>query len=388
LPGLAGVTATYTYDARGQRTQMTVTEGGVTTTSTYTYEGLTLLSVATAASDGTTSSVTYLADSSGRPYGGVFASSESTAVAFGIVTTDRGDVRALTDELGAAFAFYAYDAYGNPRDAQTRATSLDATTSAEVAGANVLRYAGYAYDAHAGLYYCSARYYDPATASFITKDPAKADGEESAYQYCGGDPVGKVDPSGEVAVARGGGSKSKWKRTTVKFTSRAWGLGGDGLAGRAAILWPEGFTITVNATISWGLLPTGRLMIGAKVDYWVGVTPGWTGYGEIAVGVGTNSRQPTWLGRVSVQGRRGTAYHARFGVAVVSDRWVSSLVLKASEHGTCALPLHPNGSKTVPSYNPFGTKRPSTPAATRTVPATRASVEPWASAAPPRGILY
>ena len=117
-------------------------------------------------------------------------------MAFGIVTTDRGDVRALTDELGVAFAFYAYDAYGNPRACQTRATSLDATTSAEVASANILRYAGYAYDAHSGLYYCSARYYDPATASFITKDPAKADGEESAYQYCGGDPVGRVAPSG------------------------------------------------------------------------------------------------------------------------------------------------------------------------------------------------
>jgi RHS repeat-associated protein len=44
--------------------------------------------------------------------------------------------------------------------------------------------------------YCSQRYYDPATASFITKDPAKADGKGSAYQYCGGDPVGQVDPSG------------------------------------------------------------------------------------------------------------------------------------------------------------------------------------------------
>jgi hypothetical protein len=42
---------------------------------------------------------------------------------------------------------------------QTRATaSLGAATSAEIAGGNV----------------------------------------ESAYQYCGGDPVGKVDPSGET----------------------------------------------------------------------------------------------------------------------------------------------------------------------------------------------
>jgi RHS repeat-associated protein len=59
-----------------------------------------------------------------------------------------------------------------------------------------LRYAGYAFDAHSGLYYCSQRYYDPMTMQWMTKDPARADGEESAYQYCGGDPVGRVDPSG------------------------------------------------------------------------------------------------------------------------------------------------------------------------------------------------
>jgi len=76
---------------------------------------------------------------------------------------------------------------------------VDATLAATIAEANVLRYAGYCFDEHSGLYYLSQRYYDPATCQFITKDPAKADGEESAYQYCGGDPVGKVDPSGEVA---------------------------------------------------------------------------------------------------------------------------------------------------------------------------------------------
>jgi hypothetical protein len=31
---------------------------------------------------------------------------------------------------------------------------------------------------------------------FISADPALSDAEESAYQYCGGDPVGKTDPSG------------------------------------------------------------------------------------------------------------------------------------------------------------------------------------------------
>ena len=37
-------------------------------------------------------------------------------------------------------------------------------------------------------------------ASSSPRTPAKADGEGSAYQYCGGDPVGKVDPSGEYGL--------------------------------------------------------------------------------------------------------------------------------------------------------------------------------------------
>jgi RHS repeat-associated protein len=57
----------------------------------------------------------------------------------------------------------------------------------------VLRYATYCYDGESGLYYLSARHYDPATGQFLSKDPAKADGEESAYQYCEGEPVGTLD---------------------------------------------------------------------------------------------------------------------------------------------------------------------------------------------------
>ena len=60
----------------------------------------------------------------------------------------------------------------------------------------MLRYASYVWDAESALYYCSARYYDPATRQWTTGDPAKADGEESPYQYCGGEPVGEVDPTG------------------------------------------------------------------------------------------------------------------------------------------------------------------------------------------------
>ena len=60
----------------------------------------------------------------------------------------------------------------------------------------MLRYASYCYDSESGLYYLSARSYDPVTRQFLSKDEAKANGEESEYQYCGGDPVTSMDPSG------------------------------------------------------------------------------------------------------------------------------------------------------------------------------------------------
>ncbi len=74
---------------------------------------------------------------------------------------------------------------------------VNSTLAGQIASRQILRYASYAYDAESGLYYLSARSYDPLTRQFISKDPAKADGEESAYQYCGGEPVTFIDPTGE-----------------------------------------------------------------------------------------------------------------------------------------------------------------------------------------------
>jgi len=100
---------------------------------------------------------------------------------------------------------------------------VDATLAATIAEANVLRYAGYCYDEHSGMYYLSQRYYDPATCQFITKDPAKADGEESAYQYCGGEPVGKVDPSGKIAVRTQSSTYSVIEALwNAWWTTRSW----------------------------------------------------------------------------------------------------------------------------------------------------------------------
>ena len=56
----------------------------------------------------------------------------------------------------------------------TQSTNLIGSALAgEIASRQVLRYASYAYDAESGFYYCSARYYDPATRQWTTGDPAK-----------------------------------------------------------------------------------------------------------------------------------------------------------------------------------------------------------------------
>ena len=193
----SSVAAIYAYDASGQRTRSVVSEASKTTTTTYTYEGLNLLSLSAARSDGATWSVSYLYDGQSRAYAGVY-STAATTTPFQLVTSDRGDVVELLDAGGARFASYRYDDWGVATASQTATTSAipSATVVADLATRQPLRYAGYCYDEHSRLYYLSARSYDPLTRQFVSKDPAKADGEESAYQYCGGDPVGKVDPSG------------------------------------------------------------------------------------------------------------------------------------------------------------------------------------------------
>ncbi len=98
-----------------------------------------------------------------------------------------------------------YDPWGLPQGAGNYATGIwtastsliSSTLAGQIASEQVLRYASYVYDPESSLYYCSARYYDPATRQFTTSDSAKADGEESAYQYCGGKPIGEVDSTGE-----------------------------------------------------------------------------------------------------------------------------------------------------------------------------------------------
>jgi RHS repeat-associated protein len=209
--GNQAVHGVYTYDSVGQRTKSEVTKDGVETTTDFTYTGLFLQKVESTRTGGADPgiwSITYLYDGYGKPYAGVFrdlSANPSTApVVFAMVTTDREDVVELLDANGQAFAAYRYDAWGNPLGAGNVAKGIWAQQTglitsglaAKIAQAQVLRYATYCYDSESGLYYLSCRHYDPATKQFLSKDLSRNDGEQSAYQYCGGNPVGNVDPNG------------------------------------------------------------------------------------------------------------------------------------------------------------------------------------------------
>jgi RHS repeat-associated protein len=106
------------------------------------------------------------------------------------VTNYRGDVMRIVDENGATVASYSYDPWGKV---------LSASEDAAVSG-QPLGYAGYYYDKETNLYYLQARYYDPETARFISRDPDSGDQDDpmtqNGYTYANDNPVMNVDPDG------------------------------------------------------------------------------------------------------------------------------------------------------------------------------------------------
>jgi RHS repeat-associated protein len=93
-----------------------------------------------------------------------------------------GSTRVLTDSTGATVATYTYDDYGR----------LSASTGSP---ANPFGYSGQYTDAESGLQYLRARYYEPATGQFLSRDPAMASTRD-VYGYAARSPFGYVDPTG------------------------------------------------------------------------------------------------------------------------------------------------------------------------------------------------
>ena len=93
----------------------------------------------------------------------------------------HGDVVSITNINGDTTDSYTYDAFGNqPSSAADYYKNF--------------RFCGEYTDPETGFVYLRNRYYNPATGRFITEDPVQ-DGA-NWYSYCGGNPINRVDPSG------------------------------------------------------------------------------------------------------------------------------------------------------------------------------------------------
>jgi RHS repeat-associated protein len=97
-----------------------------------------------------------------------------------------GSIVNVVSNSGALQGNYSYDAWGVSQ------TPLDPLGTKEK-----FKWAGEAFDNATGLYYLRARYYDPSTGRFLSRDPLGTD--QNPYSYARNNPLLFVDPNGLAA---------------------------------------------------------------------------------------------------------------------------------------------------------------------------------------------
>jgi RHS repeat-associated protein len=186
----AGTSISYGYDQANRLITYTPASGAATSYS-YTGDGLR----ASKTSGGTTQNFTWDAATGAVPllltdgvtsylYGPgnrVVEQIDAAGTVTYLQQDQLGSTRLLTDTAGAVTGTYNYDPHGN--------------ITSHTGDATALLFAGEYRDPESGLYYLRARYYDPATGQFLTRDPIEAITGQP-YQYANNDPLDHSDPTG------------------------------------------------------------------------------------------------------------------------------------------------------------------------------------------------
>lgn len=216
----------FTYDGAGKRIQSV--EDGIVTK--YLYDGMSVV-VERDATD--TTIATY---NRGISYGGGIGGIISKTDAFGQNSYYHydgiGTVAGLTDSAGNLNHSYTYDAFGNQLSSEGATENNCQFQTKEVSGKS-------------GLVYFGARYYDPRTGRWISKDPLTWGPDDprmflnksdpiyelkkeyilyegllkpqnlNRYVYCNNDPVNWIDPWGLCGEKDG---RSFWEWIKDFFT--------------------------------------------------------------------------------------------------------------------------------------------------------------------------
>ena len=118
-----------------------------------------------------------------------------------------GSTMKTVDATGTVVNGYTYDVYGKK-------------TSSTGSQANEFDFAGQQTDA-TGLQYLRARYYDPVTGTFLSRDPMSASPGwgGNSYAYASGNPVDRTDPTGRVPLDGGedGGAATPYWDSSVQY---------------------------------------------------------------------------------------------------------------------------------------------------------------------------
>jgi RHS repeat-associated protein len=161
---VSSVTTTFAYRGDGLRNSKTT--GGVTTTFTWDIAG---------------GLPVVLDDGNQYLYGAGLVAQKQSGSWWYYLSDGLGSTMAVVDSSGNTQDSYTYDIYGAP----TKTGSL----------ANEFDFAGQQTDGSTGLQYLRARYVDPATGRFLSRDPLEAQGQHP-YGYAGGNPTNAADPNG------------------------------------------------------------------------------------------------------------------------------------------------------------------------------------------------
>jgi RHS repeat-associated protein len=176
------VSATYEYDAQGNRVQSSVSlNGGTATVTNFVYIGTTLH--ATVNSSGTVIS-RYIA---GQQPDQWLARVDNGGSVNWYLTDHLDSIREIVNNAGTEIYGATYDSYGNIVS-QVNSSNID-----------LMGYAGYQWDSNLSLYLSGARWYNPQTQQWMTQDPTGLSaGDEDVRRYVGDDPTTLTDPTGRA----------------------------------------------------------------------------------------------------------------------------------------------------------------------------------------------